>query len=144
MRAARIAHTVLDLREPEEMAICALADSLWIPMGSVPEQIDSLPRAHPLVVLCHHGVRSGMVTALLREDGCDNARNLRGGIDAWARLVAPEMPRSDCIDLLWQVLMMQYLKGKEEFELECVSFSWKTTLLWQKPFAMHWHEQALR
>ncbi|WP_421708604.1 rhodanese-like domain-containing protein [Algihabitans sp.] len=93
MRAAGEAHTVLDVREADEVKICALADSLWIPMRFVAEQLDKLPRAHPLVVLCHHGVRSDMMTAFLRHNGFDKAWNLRGGIDAWARLVGPDIPR---------------------------------------------------
>ena len=46
----------------------------------------------PLVVLCHHGQRSGHVTAWLRRLGYDNAVNLEGGIDAWARVIDPAMP----------------------------------------------------
>ena len=53
----------------------------------------TLPREHPLIVLCHHGVRSAMVRDFLRNSGFDNAWNLAGRIDAWARLVEPSMPR---------------------------------------------------
>ena len=93
MRAAGDAHTVLDIREPVEVAICAIEDSVSIPMQQVPQQLDALPREHPLIVICHHGVRSAMVTDFLRNSGFDNAWNLAGGIDAWAGLVAPDMPR---------------------------------------------------
>jgi len=34
-----------------------------------------------------------MVTDFLRKSGFDNAWNLAGGIDAWAGLAAPDMPR---------------------------------------------------
>ncbi len=93
MRAAGDAHTVLDIREPVEVAICAIEDSVSIPMQQVPQQLETLPREHPLIVICHHGVRSAMVTDFLRNSGFDNAWNLAGGIDAWAGLVAPDMPR---------------------------------------------------
>ena len=36
MRAAGDAHTVLDIREPVEVAICAIEDSVSIPMQQVP------------------------------------------------------------------------------------------------------------
>jgi rhodanese-related sulfurtransferase len=62
-------------------------------MQQVPQQLDALPREHPLIVICHHGVRSTMVTEFLRNSGFDNVWNLAGGIDAWARLVEPDMPR---------------------------------------------------
>ena len=93
MRADGSAHTVLDIREPVEVAICAIEDSVSIPMQQVPQQLEALPRDHPLIVVCHHGVRSAMVTEFLRNGGFDNAWNLAGGIDAWAGLVAPDMPR---------------------------------------------------
>ncbi|TXL75180.1 sulfurtransferase [Vineibacter terrae] len=93
MRREGAAHTVLDVREPQEVAICAIADSLCIPMQQIPQALAQLPRQAPLVVLCHHGVRSARVTAYLRHNGLDNATNLAGGIDAWARLVETDMPR---------------------------------------------------
>jgi rhodanese-related sulfurtransferase len=93
MRAAGDAHTVLDIREPVELAICAIDDSVSIPLQQIPQQLDVLPREHPLIVICHHGVRSAMVTEFLRNSGFDNAWNLAGGIDAWAGIVEPHMPR---------------------------------------------------
>ncbi len=93
MRAAGIAHTVLDIREPVEVAICAIEDSVSIPMQKVPQQLEALSREHPLIVVCHHGGRSAMVTEFLRNSDFDNAWNLAGGIDAWAGLVEPDMPR---------------------------------------------------
>ena len=93
MRADGAAHTVLDIREPDEVAICAIEDSVSIPMQRIPQTLETLPRAHPLIVVCHHGMRSAMVTDFLRKNGFDNAWNLAGGIDAWARAVEPDMPR---------------------------------------------------
>ncbi len=62
-------------------------------MQQVPQRLETLPREHPLIVVCHRGVRSAMVTDFLRNSGFDNAWNLAGGIDVWAGLVAPDMPR---------------------------------------------------
>ena len=93
MRTNGTAHTVLDVREPDEVAICAIGNSVPIPMQQVPRQLDELPRGHPLIVICHHGMRSATVTEFLRNNGFDNAWNLDGGIDAWSRLIEPTMPR---------------------------------------------------
>jgi rhodanese-related sulfurtransferase len=93
MRAEGTAHTLLDVREPAEIAICAIDGSLAIPMQSVPQHLATLPGDQPLIVLCHHGMRSGMVADFLRRNGFDNARNLAGGIDEWAKRIAPEMQR---------------------------------------------------
>ncbi len=93
MRRDGAAHLVLDVREPQETAICAIGDSLCIPMQEITGQLHRLPQDRPLVVLCHHGARSARVTAYLRQNGFDNAVNLAGGIDAWAALVEPGMAR---------------------------------------------------
>jgi rhodanese-related sulfurtransferase len=93
MQRTGSAHLVVDVREPPELDICAIAGSLCIPMQEIPEQLHQLPRDRPLVILCHHGVRSAFVTQYLRQHGFDNALNLAGGIDAWSRLIETEMPR---------------------------------------------------
>jgi rhodanese-related sulfurtransferase len=93
MRVDEVPHVLLDIREPDEIAICAIEDSLVIPMQQIPQSLETLPRDRPLVVLCHHGMRSAMVADFLRSNGFDNAKNLAGGIDAWARLMDPDMRR---------------------------------------------------
>ncbi len=93
LRADGLAHILLDVREPNETAICAVADSRFIPMQQVPGHLGELPREDPLIILCHHGSRSGMVAEFLRANGFTNVFNLAGGIDAWAQLVEPDMQR---------------------------------------------------
>lgn len=81
------------MREAKELDICRLEGALHIPMAEVPTRTDDLPTDYPLVVLCHHGVRSQMVVDLLRKAGFDNAINLDGGIEAWACEIDRSMPR---------------------------------------------------
>lgn len=83
---------ILDVREGWEYQLCALPDSLHLPMGQVVHQLDRLPRDHDIVVVCHHGVRSQVIAGTLRRNGFERLYNLRGGIDAWAREVDPRMP----------------------------------------------------
>jgi rhodanese-related sulfurtransferase len=85
--------TLLDVREPHEVAICNVAGSVDIPMQQVPQRLSELPREGALVVMCHHGGRSRMVTNFLRQNGYGNAVNLAGGIDAWAQACEPGMAR---------------------------------------------------
>jgi rhodanese-related sulfurtransferase len=86
---------LLDVREPEEFAICALPGAVLIPLGQVPEQVEELEglRDEPIVVYCHHGVRSLHAIGFLKHVGFTNVVNLSGGIDAWAREVEPAMAR---------------------------------------------------
>lgn len=85
--------TFLDVREPDELAICSIHGARHVPMGKIPEAVGALPREEPLVVLCHHGMRSLHVVNYLRERGFANAVSMRGGIDAWALEVDAAVPR---------------------------------------------------
>lgn len=81
----------LDVREHSELAICHIEGALHIPMSEVPERHEALTRDAPLIVLCHHGMRSLNVVQYLESKGFQNAINLAGGIHAWAVDVDPEM-----------------------------------------------------
>ncbi len=84
---------LLDVRERWEFDTAKIAGAKLIPMGDVPsrahQELD--PEEH-IVVLCHHGVRSMNVTVWLRQQGFENVQSMRGGIDAWSRLVDPKVP----------------------------------------------------
>jgi rhodanese-related sulfurtransferase len=81
------------VREAKELEICQLERALHIPMAEVPARTDDLPTDNPLVVVCHHGVRSRAVVDFLRGAGFGNAINLDGGIEAWACEIDQSMRR---------------------------------------------------
>ena len=87
------APAILDVREPWERDICRLDGSIDIPMSDVPARVGELPADRPLVVVCHHGMRSLQVTNWLRMQGYGSACNLQGGIDAWASQIDVAMKR---------------------------------------------------
>jgi rhodanese-related sulfurtransferase len=93
LKARTVPHSVLDVREPWETAICALEDSLMIPMREIPGRLAELHRDDVLVVVCHHGNRSLQVASWLRGQGFGRATSLAGGLDAWANGFAPDMAR---------------------------------------------------
>ncbi len=84
---------LLDVREPYEYELCHLEGAMLIPLGQLQARMNELEKGKEMVVYCHVGVRSTQAAALLRQAGFFNTRNLRGGIDSWARQVDPEMPR---------------------------------------------------
>ncbi len=47
----------------------------------------------PLIVYCHHGVRSLNVVNWLREQGVGPCQSMSGGIDAWSLAVDPSVGR---------------------------------------------------
>lgn len=83
---------LLDVREPAEFDICHIEGSHLIPSGELPAEVDQLPDDRPIVVICHHGIRSYMIATYLERQGFEQIRNLRGGINAWASEIAPDMP----------------------------------------------------
>ncbi len=91
-RAAGEAPPLLDVREPHEVRICSIGGTL-IPLGQLPGRVGELDPAKELVVYCRSGARSARAVALLREAGFRQARNLAGGILAWADRVDPRMPK---------------------------------------------------
>lgn len=92
-RAEGFAHALIDVREPWETEICRIDGSLDVPMGEFADALGRIPNDRPVVVLCHHGMRSMQVVGWLRGQGWNNATNLRGGIDLWAARVYPGMRR---------------------------------------------------
>ncbi len=84
---------LLDVREPWEVGICRIRDSLHIPMASVPARKDELDPDADTVVVCHHGARSFQVGVLLEACGFRSVFNLSGGVDGWAKQVEPGMPQ---------------------------------------------------
>ncbi|MGA8269913.1 MAG: rhodanese-like domain-containing protein [Candidatus Sulfotelmatobacter sp.] len=85
--------TLLDVRETWEFETAHMAGAKLLPRGDVParahQELD--PEDH-IVVVCHHGVRSMNVTAWLRQQGFEKAQSMRGGIDAWSRLIDGKVP----------------------------------------------------
>ena len=75
--------TVLDVREPGEVASGAIEGSIRIPLGGLAASANQLDRKGLLVVHCGGGYRSSIATSLLRRAGFRDIANLTGGYDAW-------------------------------------------------------------
>ncbi len=84
--------TLIDVREEGEAAICAIEGSTLIPMNTIPQRLGDIPRDRPVVLYCHHGMRSMMAGQFLARNGYD-ALSLAGGIDLWASQIEPGMSR---------------------------------------------------
>ena len=87
------AFLLLDVRTDEETAICTLPDSVHIPMNLIPLRSNELPDGLPIVVYCHHGIRSLHTAMYLADAGFETLYNLQGGIDAWAEQIDENMAR---------------------------------------------------
>ena len=80
------------MREPHEWEISHLEGAQLIPLGLFAARMNELDSADELVLFCRTGARSARALDLLRTAGFRKLKNLKGGINAWAREVDPDLP----------------------------------------------------
>lgn len=83
---------LLDVREPHELEISRLPNAVNIPLGSLAAHLAELDSAREMVVFCKSGTRSARALELLASAGFRKVKNLKGGINAWAREVDGSLP----------------------------------------------------
>ncbi len=84
--------TLIDVREPHEWEIANIPQARLIPKGELPDHLNELSQTDEILVHCRSGVRSADAVKFLRDMGFKKAKNVKGGILAWAREVDPDMP----------------------------------------------------
>ena len=83
---------LLDVREPHELEISALPNALNIPLGQLAGRLTELNSADDMVVFCKGGTRSARALELLSSAGFKKVKNLKGGINSWAKEVDTSLP----------------------------------------------------
>jgi rhodanese-related sulfurtransferase len=83
---------ILDVRNPEEIAICRIEGSTVIPLPELPKRLGELDPSIAMVVHCKSGARSAKAIALMKEAGFKKLSNLTGGILGWIKEVDPSLP----------------------------------------------------
>ncbi|AUZ06072.1 hypothetical protein ADP71_28240 [Vitreoscilla sp. C1] len=84
---------LLDVREDNEVAYAHIQGHIHIPMNLVTLRHNELPDDLPIVVYCHHGMRSMQVAMFLEHAGFEDLYNLNGGIEAWSTQIDASVPR---------------------------------------------------
>lgn len=86
------AFNFLDVRRDDERELVNIG-GIHIPLHELETRYQEIPKDKlPLIVYCHHGVRSLHATQFLKYHGFD-ALSLRGGLDAWSLEIDPTTPR---------------------------------------------------
>lgn len=86
---------ILDVRREEEWEIAHLSGAVLVPLHELQQRVHEVAAAakgRKAVVYCHHGNRSKVGAALLREAGVE-ASSLKGGIDAWSVRIDDSLQR---------------------------------------------------
>jgi rhodanese-related sulfurtransferase len=91
--AAEEGHRILDVREPDEFAAGHVSGAVHVPLRDLDGRLGQLDRSARWLAMCRSGARSARATALLRRHGFE-ARNVAGGVTAWARSGLPVQDRS--------------------------------------------------
>jgi rhodanese-related sulfurtransferase len=84
---------LIDVREPAEYELARIEGAELLPLSRLDEWAHSLSPEEEIVFLCHHGIRSAHVCAVLARDGFGKLYNLAGGIDRWSQEVDDAVPR---------------------------------------------------
>ncbi len=74
--------TVVDVREVDEYIDAHVPGVRLVPLGTIPDELDSLPRDETLYVICRSGARSLRAADFLVANGFD-AVSVSGGTMAW-------------------------------------------------------------
>ena len=76
--------TVIDVREVDEYIDAHVPGVRLVPLGTVPDALDALPRDETLYVICRSGARSLRAADFLIANGFD-AISVAGGTMAWVQ-----------------------------------------------------------
>lgn len=74
---------LIDVREPNEHAIANIPQARLIPLATLPDHLDDLPRDREIFIHCKMGGRSARAVQLLLDNGFTQVSNVAGGIEAW-------------------------------------------------------------
>lgn len=77
--------TLIDVREPDEVAQGAIAGAKPLPRGMLEYKIDSITtdKNEPIVCYCGGGGRSALAAQSLKKMGFKNVMSLAGGYKGW-------------------------------------------------------------
>ncbi|MBA3768003.1 MAG: hypothetical protein H0W99_13680 [Acidobacteria bacterium] len=84
---------LIDVREPIEYEIARIEGAELLPLSRFNEWAGALSPDEEIVVMCHHGIRSAQVCAMLMRGGFERLYNLAGGIDRWSQDVDSSVPQ---------------------------------------------------
>lgn len=78
---------LIDVREPYEVEISSIQGEELIPLGQLADRLSELDSAQEMVLFCRSGYRSMRALEFLVSAGFTKVKNLKGGINEWAREV---------------------------------------------------------
>lgn len=87
---------VVDVRTDAEWHQANIDGAVHMPLISLLDKVDSLPRDREVVILCASGNRSSTAASLLSQRGVTHVTDLAGGIEAWQKQHLPVKQAVSC------------------------------------------------
>ncbi|MCI4345466.1 MAG: MBL fold metallo-hydrolase [Thermoplasmata archaeon] len=84
---------LLDVRPTAERTYARIEGDRAIPLAELPSRLEELPKDRRIVAYGHYGEEGASAAKLLCASGFPRSASLEGGIEEYARLVAPEVGR---------------------------------------------------
>jgi len=93
MQEANKEFVLLDVREIFEYEFANLGGEL-VPLDQLPDRLNEIEqyKEKEMIVMCRSGSRSARACEYLSRNGFTNVKNLKGGINDWAREIDPSLP----------------------------------------------------
>jgi glyoxylase-like metal-dependent hydrolase (beta-lactamase superfamily II) len=84
---------LLDVRPQRERSLAHLPRDHHLPLSELPRRLDEVPRHRRVVAYDQFGAQARRAAAFLQDHGFDDVAALEGGLDEYARVVDPTIPR---------------------------------------------------
>lgn len=90
-------HTIIDVRTEMENRLGAIPNAINIPVDSLRNRLNEIPRDKPIIVYCAVGLRGYLASRILMQNGFEQVRNLSGGYKTYSNATAPiELCETGC------------------------------------------------
>jgi glyoxylase-like metal-dependent hydrolase (beta-lactamase superfamily II)/rhodanese-related sulfurtransferase len=86
---------LLDVRSEAERRIARIPSDHHVPLHALPGALNALPRDRPVVAYDHLGFMAREAVGFLQQHGFPFSAALEGGLDEYARVADPAIPRYD-------------------------------------------------
>lgn len=74
---------LVDVREPKEYASGHIKGAINLPLRSLTDNLDQIPKTRPVILYCSTGYRTAMGVMALQMLGYDNVRGFPPSIEGW-------------------------------------------------------------
>ena len=74
---------LVDVREPKEYASGHIKGAINLPLRSLTDNLDQIPKNRPVILYCSTGYRTAMGVMALQMLGYDNVRGFPPSIEGW-------------------------------------------------------------